>query len=154
VVWALEHKDQWRENASGLFLEKTWVPDDVVQLNGRDIPFVIKVTYLGVTFDRRMTWRHHMDRTVAKALRIYGRSYSVFQNGRLSKNIKLSFIKLWLVQLWLLPVHPWSMLWNFASWNCSACRLVYSALLEILTSHTSTRIARGFQNSLRVWLYN
>jgi hypothetical protein len=37
-----------------------------VQLNGREIPFVNTVTYLGVTFDRRMTWRRHIERTVAK----------------------------------------------------------------------------------------
>jgi hypothetical protein len=31
--------------------------EDVLQLNGRDIPFVNNVTYLGVTFDRRLTER-------------------------------------------------------------------------------------------------
>jgi hypothetical protein len=31
------------------------VPQDVLQLNGRDIPFVDNVACLGVTFDRRMT---------------------------------------------------------------------------------------------------
>jgi hypothetical protein len=43
------------------------IPDNVLQLNERDIPFVNNVTYLGVTFNNTMTWRHHTERTVAKA---------------------------------------------------------------------------------------
>jgi hypothetical protein len=44
-------------------------PNDLLQLNGRNIPFVNNVTYLGVTFNRRMTRRHDIERSVAKALR-------------------------------------------------------------------------------------
>jgi hypothetical protein len=40
-----------------------------------------------------MTWRHYIDRNVAKALRIYVRAYSFFKSGRLSTNIKLGFYK-------------------------------------------------------------
>jgi hypothetical protein len=47
------------------------VPEDILQLNGQDIPFVNNVTYRGVAFDRRMTWRLHIGRTVAKALHTY-----------------------------------------------------------------------------------
>jgi hypothetical protein len=36
-----------------------------------DIPFVNNVTCLGVTFNRRITWWLHIDRTVAKALYTY-----------------------------------------------------------------------------------
>jgi hypothetical protein len=53
------------------FSKRRRVLEDVHQLNGRDIPFVNNVTYLGVTFDRMMTWRLHIERTVAKALRTY-----------------------------------------------------------------------------------
>jgi hypothetical protein len=35
------------------------------------IPFVNNVSYLGVTFDRRITWRLHIERTGAKALVTY-----------------------------------------------------------------------------------
>jgi hypothetical protein len=38
-------------------------------------------------------------RTVAKALRMYVRTYSLFKSGRLNTNIKLSFTKLLLGQL-------------------------------------------------------
>jgi hypothetical protein len=47
------------------------------------------VTYLGVTCDR-MTWRHHIERTVAKVLLTYTVPYSLFKSGRLGTNIKLS----------------------------------------------------------------
>jgi hypothetical protein len=69
------------------------VPDNVLKLNGRDIPFVNDVTCLSVTFDRRMAWRHHSERTVAKALRTYVRTYSLFKSGRLSTGIKLTLYK-------------------------------------------------------------
>jgi hypothetical protein len=69
------------------------VPDVVLQLNGRDIPFVNNVTYLAVAFDRRMTWGHHIESTVAKVLRTYVKTYSLFRSGHLSTNIKLMLYK-------------------------------------------------------------
>jgi hypothetical protein len=62
------------------------VPDDALQINEQDIPFVNNVTHLGVTFYRRMTWRNHIKRTVAKVLRTYIRIYSLFGIGLLSTN--------------------------------------------------------------------
>jgi hypothetical protein len=59
------------ETQTVYFSRRHRVPDDILQLNGRDIPFVNNVTYLDVTCDRRMTWRHHIERTVAKALHLY-----------------------------------------------------------------------------------
>jgi hypothetical protein len=38
-------------------LEDFRVPEDVLQLNGPNIPFVNNLKYLGVIFDLRMTWR-------------------------------------------------------------------------------------------------
>jgi hypothetical protein len=75
------------------FSRRLTVPDDVLQLNGRDIPFVCNVNYLGVTFNSRMAWRHHIERTVAKALPKCMRTYSLFKYGRLSTNIKLTLYK-------------------------------------------------------------
>jgi hypothetical protein len=60
----------------------------VIQLIVRDIPFVDNATYLGVIFDRRMTWRLHIEGTVAKALLTYLRT--LFSSERLSTNIKLT----------------------------------------------------------------
>jgi hypothetical protein len=75
------------------FTRRPRVPDNMLQLNGRDIPFVNNVRYLGVISDRRMTWRHHIKRTVAKALRTYVRAQSLLKNVRLSTNIKLMLYK-------------------------------------------------------------
>jgi hypothetical protein len=59
-----------------------------LQLNVSDI-FVNNVTYLDVTFDRRMTYRSHIKRTVAKVLRT--RTYFLLKSERLNKNIKVTF---------------------------------------------------------------
>jgi hypothetical protein len=40
-----------------------------------------------------MTWRLHIERTVAKVLRMYLRTYSVFKSERLSTIIKLTLYK-------------------------------------------------------------
>jgi hypothetical protein len=40
-----------------------------------------------------MTWRLQIERTVAKALRTYIRTYSLFKSDRLSTNIKLTLYK-------------------------------------------------------------
>jgi hypothetical protein len=74
-------------------LRRSRAPDDVLQLNGQDIPFVNNVTYLGVTFDRRMTCRHHIERIVAKAVRTYISTYSLSKSGRLNINIKVTLYK-------------------------------------------------------------
>jgi hypothetical protein len=43
------------------------MPEDDLQLNGRNISFLNSVKYLVVTFDR-MIWRLHIEKTSAKAL--------------------------------------------------------------------------------------
>jgi hypothetical protein len=59
-------------------------------LNGRNIPFVNYVKYLGVIFDRKITWRLHIETIEAKAFRTFIRVYSIFKSERLSANIKLT----------------------------------------------------------------
>jgi hypothetical protein len=51
--------------------------------------FVNSVKYLGVTFNRRMTWRLHIEKTAAKALGTYIRTYSIFKSKHLSAHIQL-----------------------------------------------------------------
>jgi hypothetical protein len=36
-----------------------------------EVPFINNVKYLGVIFDRKMTWRLHIERTAVKALAAY-----------------------------------------------------------------------------------
>jgi hypothetical protein len=40
-------------------------------VNGRTIPFDSHVKYLGVIFDKRITWRLHIEMTEAKAFRAF-----------------------------------------------------------------------------------
>jgi hypothetical protein len=75
------------------FSRRLRVPDSMLQLSGWDIPFVIDVIYLGVTFYRRMTWRLHIERTVAKTLCMHLRTYSLFRSELLSTNTKLMIYK-------------------------------------------------------------
>jgi hypothetical protein len=68
------------ENTQAIYFSRRLrVPDDVLQLNGRDIPIVNNLTYLGVTLDKRMTWRHHTERTITKALRVYVKTYCLLK---------------------------------------------------------------------------
>jgi hypothetical protein len=152
MVWTLEHKDQWRKTSTDLFLCKTKSPWWCTTTNWTSN--VSNVTFLCVIFDRRMTWRHHIERTVTKALHMYVRAYSLFKSGCASTSINLHFAKLWLGKLWLMPAPPGV---------CSRCwPLEFAAPAEQSTPHywkswqvhTSLRIAHGFQNSLCVWLHN
>jgi hypothetical protein len=56
------------------FSKKCRMPGDNLQLNGRNIPFVNSAKYLGVIFDRRMTWRLHIKKTATKTLGMYIRT--------------------------------------------------------------------------------
>jgi hypothetical protein len=85
-------------------------PDDVLQLKGRHIPLSNNVTYLGVIFNRRMTWRYQNEITVAKALSIYVSSYFLSGSGRLNTNIKLTIYKA-LIRSVMTHVAP---LWDYA----------------------------------------
>jgi hypothetical protein len=46
-------------------------------------------TQMSVIFDRRMTWRLHVETTVAKAFGTYIRPYSIFKSMRFNVNIRL-----------------------------------------------------------------
>jgi hypothetical protein len=82
--------------------DKTWViyfthrnrpPDSLLTLNGRNIPFVNSVKYLRVIFDKRMTWRLHIEMIKVKAFRTFIKIYSLLKSERLSANIKLTLHK-------------------------------------------------------------
>jgi hypothetical protein len=59
-------------------------------LNGRNIPFINRVKYLGVIFDKRITWRLHIKMTESMAFRTFTRIYYLFKSERLSASIKLT----------------------------------------------------------------
>jgi hypothetical protein len=64
-------------------------PESHFTLNGRDIPFVNSAKYLSVIFDRKITWRLHIEMIEAKAFRTFIRIFSLLKSERLSANIKL-----------------------------------------------------------------
>jgi hypothetical protein len=66
--------------------------DSLLTLNGRNIPFVNSVKYLGVIFDKRMTLRLHIE-TIEAKVRTFVRLYSLFKSERLNVNIKLTLHK-------------------------------------------------------------
>jgi hypothetical protein len=80
-------------------------------LKGRNIPFVNQVKYLGVIFDRKITWRYHIEIIEAKAFRTFIRVYSLFKSERLSVNIKLTLHKA-LIRSIMTDVCP---TWEFAA---------------------------------------
>jgi hypothetical protein len=88
-------------------------------------------TYLGVTFDKRMRWRHHIERTVAKALSTYIRTYSPFRNGRLRTNIMLTLYK---------PLIRSVMAYACPTWECMAD----THLLKL--QHMQNRVLRATEN--------
>jgi hypothetical protein len=68
-------------------------PESLLTLNGRNIPFVNSVKYLGVIFDKKLTWRLHIEMNEVKAFRTFIKVYSLFKSERLSANIKLTLHK-------------------------------------------------------------
>jgi hypothetical protein len=58
-----------------------------------EYPIVNNATYLGVIFDKKVTWRPHIDIIEAKTLRAFITTYSLFRSKRLSTNIKLTIHK-------------------------------------------------------------
>jgi hypothetical protein len=55
-------------------------PEVHITLNRLNIPFENYVKYLGVIFDKRITWRLHREMIETKALRTFIRVYSIFKS--------------------------------------------------------------------------
>jgi hypothetical protein len=62
-------------------------------LNGRNIPFINNVKFLGVIFNKRITCKLHIEMTEAKAFGTFIRICSLFKSECLSDNIKLTLHK-------------------------------------------------------------
>jgi hypothetical protein len=104
-----EHKESYvlRKVQRGLNSMSTWCERWNIKINEEktqtiyfshqrrppDSPFVNNVKYLGVIFDKRMTWRLHIETIEAKAFRTFIRLYSLFKSEGLSLNIKLTLHK-------------------------------------------------------------
>jgi hypothetical protein len=89
--WNIEINE---ENTRAIyFTHRNRPPNSPLTLNGRNIPFVNSAKYLGVLFDKRMTWRLHIEMIEAKAFRTFIRIYSLFKSERFSTNINLTLHK-------------------------------------------------------------
>jgi hypothetical protein len=62
-------------------------------LNGRAITFLNYVKYLGVTFDRRMTWRIHIDWIITKGMGTFLQIYFLHKSEKLSIKTKMTLYK-------------------------------------------------------------
>jgi hypothetical protein len=80
-------------SAPRLYNEGQLPPGAHLTLNGWNIPFINHVKYLGVVFDKRVTWRLHIGMTEAKAFRTFIRIYSLLKSERLRANIKITLHK-------------------------------------------------------------
>jgi hypothetical protein len=54
-------------------------PGPHLAANGRNIPFLDSVKYLGIIVDKKVTWRLHVEMMEAKASRTFIRIYSLFK---------------------------------------------------------------------------
>jgi hypothetical protein len=62
------------------FSHRHQLPKSHFIMNGRKIPFLNNVKYLGVIFDKRVTWRLHIEMIEAKAFRTFIRAYFLFKS--------------------------------------------------------------------------
>jgi hypothetical protein len=75
------------------FSHRTRPPESLLALNGRNIPVVNSVKYLDVIFNKKITWRPHIEMIEAKNFRIFIRVYSLFKSEQLRANIKITLHK-------------------------------------------------------------
>jgi hypothetical protein len=63
------------EKTRGIYFSRSHLPPESrLTLNGRDIPYINSAKYLGVIFDRKITWRLHTEIIEAKAFRTFIRT--------------------------------------------------------------------------------
>jgi hypothetical protein len=134
------------------FLTKR-APDYLLTLNGRDIPFVINIKYLGVTFAKRMTWILHIEKIEAKAFRRFIKLYFLLKSERLIANIKLTLHK----ALMRSVMNYDSPAWDFAAetYLLKLKRLQFLRFFApLVVSLGEHRSAICFRNSVRLRLNN
>jgi hypothetical protein len=62
------------------FLHPIRLPDFLLSFSGRDILFVNSEKYLGVIFDKKITWRLHIETVKVKAFRTLSTIYPLFKS--------------------------------------------------------------------------
>jgi hypothetical protein len=78
------------DKAQAIYFSHRLEPSEAhLKSNGPKIPFVHHVKYLGVIFDKRITWRLHIEMIEAKSFRTFIKVYSIFKSQPLGANITL-----------------------------------------------------------------
>jgi hypothetical protein len=96
---AMEWCEQWNikinedKTRAVYFSKRLRRVEAYLTLKGRAITFVNDVKYLGVTFDRKITWRNHIDWIITKALRTFVQIYSLLKSETLSIKTKKTLYK-------------------------------------------------------------
>jgi hypothetical protein len=89
--WNIKIKDE--ETQAIYFSHQIRPPEITLTMNGRNIPFVIIVKYLGVICNKKITWRLNIETVTTKACRTFIRQYSLFRSQRLCTHFKLTLHK-------------------------------------------------------------
>jgi hypothetical protein len=109
------------------------------------------VKYLGVIFDKRITWRLHIEMIEAKTFRTFIRICSLFKSERLSAYIKLIIDKTLIRSAMVYAV----IRGRYLPLNIAAPAKQRSAQhWKFSKVHTGPRFAHGVQASVCIRLYN
>jgi hypothetical protein len=83
--------EKWKKKLMRTRLKPSASPKDSdLMLKGRAITFVDTVKYLGVTFDKKITWKTHIDWIVTKGWRTFIQIYSLLKRDKLSIKAKMT----------------------------------------------------------------
>jgi hypothetical protein len=131
-------------------------PESHLTLNGQNIPFRVKD--LGVIFDKRITWRLHIEIIEAKTLRTFIRIHPLFKSERLSANIELTLHKALIrsdLRLSRLGISGWRLPLKIAAHAKQGSAHHWKFSKE----YTGPRFVHSFQTSLCIrfffqWLYS
>jgi hypothetical protein len=137
------------EKTRGIYFPRSRRPPEThLTLNGRNIPFVNIVKYLGVIFDKKVIWRLHIlvEIIEAKAFRTFIRIYSLFKSEQLSTNIKLTLHKA-LIRSNTTYAGP---AWEFAADN----HLLKLQRLQNKVLRTIGKFPSAYRFAICIWLSN
>jgi len=86
-------------------------------LKWRQVPFVNHVKYLGEIFDKKITWRLHIETIALKALWIFIRIYPLLKSESLSVGIKLILYKALILSICLpcVGIRRWQLRFEIAA---------------------------------------
>jgi hypothetical protein len=123
-------------------------------LKGQIIEFVNNVKYLGVTLDKRMTWKAHIDWSVTKALQTLGQIYPLLKSEKLGTKTKLTLYKALIRSKMTYACPTWES--EAGTHLIKLQRLQNSPQNNWRPSKTNTNSANayGIPNSICIWFYN